>query len=297
MNFPRTGRSYVICLGLLIGMVAASGPIVAEDALQNETTRQPSAVATPAMLVTRSVRAMGGETLISSIENLHSSGAISIQDTPIATIDLKFAVGNRSLIRIAIQSEQLTSITEIGCNGTTAWELERSSDQPGATADRVLLLKPAELNERVKANHWLGRVLQLGSLVDSMRTIGTSDFHGSPSWEIEIQSTTEPARVFFDMKTRLVNGFRLEVDPPLADPSIKAEPIYLDIVFSDWKDVKDIKLFHKVRILQEQQQVSIAYDSIEVNSLKSDDFDLPTEVRSLLEKSKEESAPPQTDRD
>ena len=282
------------CLGLLIGTLAASSPIVAEAALQNEPNRPTSAAATPATLVTRSVRAMGGETLIGSILNLHSSGGISIQDTPIAKIDMKFAVGNRSLIRIAIKSEAFTSITEIGCDGKTAWELERSSDLVGAAADRVMLLKPAELNERVKANNWLGRVLQLGSTVDSMRTIGTSDFHGSPSWEIEVRSESDPLRVFFDMKTRLVNGFRLEVNTPLEDPATPAEPIYLDIVFSDWKDVKGIKLFHKVQILQEQQQVSIDYDSIEVNSLENDDFVLPPEIRSLIE---EQTTSPETDRD
>lgn len=282
-------------VGLLIGMLAMGSPILAAaPPLPNQAK---TAVPDGSKLLTRCFRAMGGETLIESVQSMAVKGSISIEDQVLASIDMKFAKGKRSWVRINVTSDKFTSITEFGCDGTTAWELERTSTANDTPPNRARLLTPSELNTRIKANNWLGRVLHLASNADTMQTTGKVVFNGRDSWAVNARTLGDSLKVYFDIETRLINGFRLEVQVPLDDADTNPEPIYLDLIFDDWISVQGIKLFHQVRILQGQQQINITYDSIEIDTLKPEQFNLPPAIQALVDERKQQASDSATDPD
>jgi len=279
--------------GLLIGMLAICSPILATTNRQSTTTQ--SALPDSSKLLTRCFRSMGGETKIESIQSMDINGSISIQEQVVASIVMKFAQGKRSLVSIKVTSDQFNSTTEFGCDGTTAWELERNST--GTSPERARLLSPSALNDRIKANNWLGRVLHLASDSSTMKTTGKVDFNGRESWAVDVTTLGDALQVYFDIETRLANGFRLEVQTPLEDADADPEPIYLDIVFGNWKSVQDIMFFHEVRILQGEQEIEINYDSISINTLEPGQFTLPPAIQAVVDEQAQQATDPTTDPD
>ena len=297
-----TARTHLRCrVGLLIGMLAMGSPILA--AAPSQAGQAKTAVPAGSKLLTRCFRAMGGETLIESVQSMAVKGSISmpshgaLEPQVVASIDMKFAKRKRSWVSIDVKSDKFTSTTEFGCDGTTAWELERTSTTDGAPPTRTRLLTPSELNTRIKANNWLGRVLHLASNAETMQTTGKVVFNGRDSWAVDARTLGDLLKVYFDIETRLINGFRLEVQMPLDDADTSPEPIYLDLIFDGWKPVQGIKLFHQVRILQGQQQINITYDSIEIDTLKPEQFTLPPAIQALVDERKQQASDSATDPD
>ena len=268
--------------GVLIGMLMTCGPILmATPATGAEDPPAPTKVTPDAgRLLTRCFRAMGGESKIERIADLQIEGSIAIGGQPIGDVKMDFAEGNRARVEIGIKSGEIESTTVFGCDGTTSWEVEYQDAD--AKPARAILLTPSELNERVKANNWLGRLLHLASDADAMRTVGKQDFRGRPSWAVKVPADRRSTFVYFDIETRLSNGFRIEVESPLGQPDAEAPPIFLDIVLEDWKPVGEILLFHRVRLIQGQQTITITYDSIRINEGDPARFEPPAAVRSLV---------------
>lgn len=295
MPFARTVRTIPrIHAGLLIGILTVCSPILLPaPSLAADTPTTAKAKPSAGLLLTRCFRAMGGESRIETIRDLQIDGTIAIGDQPVGTVAMSFAAGNRARVELAISSGPVESTTVFGSDGTTAWELERTGEQ--TTPSRAILLTMAELNERIKANNWLGRLLHLASESSSMRTIGRQEFMGRDCWAVQLTSDRRPTRAFFDIETRLIVGFRIEVTPPLDETGAPATPINLDIVFSDWKPVSEIEFFHRVQLVQGAQTITITYESISINEGSPERFTLPASIRSLVESTPDAPATPDTD--
>ena len=268
--------------GLLIGMLMTCSPILMVTPTTGaEDPPVPTKVTPdPGRLLTRCFRAMGGETRIERIHDLQIRGTIAIGGQQIGDLKMDFAEGNRSRVEIAITSGEIASTTVFGSDGTTSWEAEYQKQD--TTPSRAMLLTSAELNERVKANNWLGRLLHLAADAGAMHTIGKQEYLGRNCWAVKIPADRRSTVAYFDIETRLINGFRIEVDSPLNQSGTDATPIYLDIVLEDWKPVEEILLFHRVKLIQGEQVITITYDAIRINEGDSDRFALPPAVKELV---------------
>ena len=278
---PRTSNLHRRS-GLLIGMLMTCSPILMTTPTTGaEDPPAPTKVTPDAgRLLTRCFRAMGGESKIEQIRDLKIHGTIAIGGQQIGDLKMDFARGNRSRVEIAIKSAEVASTTAFGCDGTTSWEVEYQESESRPT--RATLLTSAELNERVKANNWLGRLLHLATAADEMQTVGKESYLGRDCWAVKIPADRRSTLAYFDIETRLINGFRIGVDSPLDQPEADAAPIYLDIVLEDWKPVDEILLFHRVKLIQGAQVITITYDSILINKGDADPFALPSAIKELV---------------
>ena len=279
---PRCTPNLRLRSGLLIGMLMTCSPILTSTAPAGADKPPETSNVTPdaGRLLTRCFRAMGGETRIERIRDLQIRGTIAIGGQQIGDLKMDFAEGNRSRVEIAIKSGEIASTTVFGCDGTTSWEVEYQNQD--TTPNRAMLLTPAELNERVKANNWLGRLLHLAADAGAMQTVGKQEYLGRNCWAVKIPADRRSTLAYFDIETRLINGFRIEVDSPLNQPGTDATPIYLDIVLEDWKAVDEILLFHRVKLIQGEQVITITYDAIRINEGDSDRFALPPAIKELV---------------
>ncbi len=281
--------------GLLIGTLMTCSPILLSTAPARADEPSEPARVTPdaGRLLTRCFRAMGGESRIERIRDLQIRGTIAIGGQSIGDLEMDFAEGDRSRVEIAIKSGEIASTTVFGGDGTTSWEVEYRNQ--GTTPNRAMLLTPAELSERVKANNWLGRLLHLAADASEMQTIGKRDYLGRDCWAVKIPADRRSTVAYFDIETRLINGFRIEVDSPLNRSGTDAPSIFLDIVLEDWKSVEEILLFHRVKLIQGEQVITITYDSIRINEVDSDRFALPPAVAELVRTSPAPASTPPSD--
>lgn len=258
----------VTTLGCLAATPAVNGP---SDPLP-----------TPARLITRCFHGMGGANAITSVQSMDIKAIISLgaDSTPLAHMNMAFDRGGRSLIQFTFLGPDSSTSTEtsFGSNGTVAWEHIHAAEGGGWR-----LLEDDDLAERVAANNWLGRLLQLGNDATQMRTIGSTDFNGIQCWHITtVNHQGDVMDAFFDKKTKLLSGFRRTFEsPPLADDTSSHEE-NIDIYFSDWRVVNGVRLFHHIELVQSDVRMNIVYDSLTINDVPSSTYDLPAEVQALL---------------
>ena len=198
-------------------------------------------------------------------------------------LEMAFDSAGRSLVQFSFtvtDAPQLNMNSQFGSDGEIAWE---QKPLIGADGGNWSLLEMEDLSERVSANNWLGRLLQLGNRIDSMRTIGTTRFNDATCWEVKFTAFDgQPMAAFFDQKTRLLHGFRRSFTPPLGPEDTEAEPQMLNITFSQWRPVGDLTLFHRVQLDQAGTSMQINYDTLQINDVAADTFTVPPQVRALL---------------
>ena len=242
---------------------------------------------TPARLITRCFHAIGGAHAITSVQSMDIKAIISLgsDSTPLAHMNMAFDRGGRSLIQFTFVRPDSSASTEtsFGSNGTVAWEHIHAAEGGGWR-----LLEDDDLAERVAANNWLGRLLQLGNDATQMRTIGLADFNGFHCWHI----TGVEMDVFFDKKTKLLSGFRRTFESPPRDDGTPSHAENIDLYISDWREVNELRLFHRIELVQNDVRMNIVYDTVTINDVPSGTFDLPPEVQALLPTPSTSTPPP-----
>jgi hypothetical protein len=227
---------------------------------------------------------MGGPSAIDAVQSMEISASITLDDddTPLAHLDMAFDRSGRSLVRFIFTDTDAAGVstsmtTSFGSDGTTAWEQVHPAEGGGWR-----LLQQSDLAERVAANNWLGRLLQLGSRIDSMRTTGEARFNDATCWHVQFTAANgEPMAAYFDQQTKLLQGFRRTFTPPVP-PGAEASPQVLNITFSHWRPVGDLTLFHQVMLDQAGTRMRITYDTLRINAAAPDTFMLPPQIKALL---------------
>ena len=246
---------------------------------------------TPTRLITRCFHAMGGPSAIQAVQSMAINATVNLEpdSTPLARMSMAFDRAGRSLVRFNFLETNVDgqAETSFGSNGDTAWEQIHPAEGGGWQ-----LLDEEDLAERIAANNWLGRLLRLGNEVEQMRTVGPEEFNGSPCWNIAFPSPQGPMNVFFDTQSKLLKGFRRTFQSPPLDDGMSAPPQQLDIYFSHWKDVGELRLFHRVELVQRDIRMNITYDSLTLNDVPETTFDLPPQVQALVPAAKEPTDPP-----
>lgn len=226
-----------------------------------------------ARLLTRCFRAMGGPGELEQIQSMHVRAALKSEDESLGEIEMYLARGNRSLFRFTQEDGETSSF---GSDGTISWEQVPASEGGGWK-----LLPTEQLARRIAANNWLGRVLHMGAETTTMKTAGKVTFEGRPCWAVDLEyRQDEPMTAFFDTETKLIVGFQRPFQMPEDD---LAETSMIDIVFSDWKPVEDVTLFHEVKLVirPNMSSLQLNYVTLAINDVPDSTFDLPSQVKAL----------------
>ena len=278
---PTLSLSAPRILGCLALLLASSWSVATQSTPPAPATPAP----TPTRLLTRCFHAMGGPSAIEQVQSMEIAATITLDgdDTPLARLDMAFDRAGRSLVRFTFTETDATGTsssmtTSFGSNGRVAWEQVHPAEGGGWR-----LLEQSDLNERVAANNWLGRLLRLGSRIDSMRTIDATEFNGTTCWQVAyVGSGDEPMAAFFDRDSKLLQGFRRTFTPPVATGDEQTPSQTLDITFSQWRPVGELTLFHRVQLDQAGTTMQIVYDTLRLNDASPDTFALPPQVKALL---------------
>ncbi len=224
-------------------------------------------------LLTRCFRAMGGPSELEQITSMHVEAALKAGDDSLGEIELFLARGNRSLFRFTQEDGETSSF---GSDGTISWEQIPASEGGGWK-----LLPEEQLARRISVNNWLGRVLHMGAETTTMKTTGKVTFQGRPCWAVDLEyRNDEPMTAFFDVETKLIAGFQRPFQMP---EDGLAESYVIDIIFSDWKPVEDVTLFHEVKLVisPDMSSLQLNYVTLSINDVPESTFDLPPQIKAL----------------
>ncbi|MCH2136751.1 MAG: DUF4292 domain-containing protein [Phycisphaerales bacterium] len=209
-------------------------------------------------LVAQFIRASGGLAAIHSIQGMEVIGHIRLPGAKSpGTFLWLVADSDRAAFETTFPG---LGTAAFGSDGTVGWSL---LELPGARTVEALSLQEVE-SRRQRAN-WFELAFTLPDRADSMKTMGSSRFHGADTWEIALErSDGRGERLFIDKASNLLAGFTMPMDASEGAPVVTVR-------FKDYKPVGELVLFHRIEILGGTTRVELEVKRITFDEIAPDD--------------------------
>ncbi len=255
---------YPLCIA--VAAILASAPSL--HAQESAPTPAPAAKATlpdAKLIVEKSVAAIGGREAWSKRKSMEMKGTIDLPGQNIkGTIFSRTAQPNKMATVIT-----LSGLGEFrtGFDGTIGW----SSDKLSGTR----LMTGKELATIAREADYMKDVDPFRRW-EKMETTGEGSFGSFDCWKISASKGEEKATLWFEKTTSLPRGFEMTVDTQLGKLAVVT-------IFVEYKDFDGIKLPVRSEAAQGGQKIITTYDSVTHDTVDPTAFDLPPEVKALLE--------------
>ena len=249
-----------------IGMTCPATRARAED-------RPPKAEA----LIQKMIDATGGKAAYAKQQSRFSTGKISLPGMGIELNQIAWA-GRPNKSYTLMESPALGK-TESGCDGSTVWE---NSAMAGPSLkkgpERAQQLREADFDNWP---NWK-------TYYKSATTAGADTVAGQVAWKVEmVPLEGSPETMWMDQATGLLLKASMKIQNEMGE-------VPVEIFMEDYREICGMKIPFRTRMVMMggiQEMVSTT-DSVACNpSVPKDRFDLPAEIKALLEKSKTEDAP------
>lgn len=244
----------------LLPALAASAPSIAQDL--------PSAD----HLIDKAARAMGGD----AIAKITSYESMSEMTAPMGTMTSTVAWSSPQHVLVKRSIPQMGEI-EMGTDGTVGWMLN-----PMMGGYQLMLAD--QLDDIIdQALHI--RILNLRKTLEKMTTrtegVAAAEFDGVSCHELRLvggeAGQEEHTTAYFDVESGLIRGMKVAQTTP-AGPEVTL------ITFRDWKPIEKVLFFHAIDVDSGQMQMSVKYNSIEINKVDPATMAVPAEVTALAAK-------------
>jgi hypothetical protein len=168
---------------------------------------------------------------------------------------------------------------ESGCDGTTVWE---NSAMTGPSvksgAERAMQLREADFD------NWLNWKMYYKSVT----TAGADTMAGQATWKVEmVPLEGSPETIWIDQATGLLLKTSMKVQSEMGE-------VPIETFHEDYREVCGMKIPFRTRqvMMGGMQEMVSTTDSVACNpAVPKDRFDLPVEIKALLEKPKTEEVP------
>jgi hypothetical protein len=256
-------RGVAVAITIAMACLAALSNATAEQSAEPPPATSPS----PEAILARYVEAVGGREACARVTNRLSKGTLEIPNQGI-TLELTVSQARPNRILVISESEMVGRIAR-GTDGETAWEIT------GMTGPRIL--KGAEKAEMLREAA-LDRLVRWRDYYESAEPGESGEVEGHPCDSVILQPKTgESQSICFDRETGLPAKVIATVEGPMGKVPVESYP-------SDYRSVDGLLVPFRTRANVLGQQRLITVSSVEHNvELSPDLFDVPVEVRELLE--------------
>ncbi len=262
-----------ICLAL----AASGGALVGATTAARGEEGLPQAEA----LIQKMIDANGGAAAYSQMKSRFSSGRMSL---PKMGIDLSLQAWaerpNRSYV---VMESAALGKSENGCDGVTVWE---NSAMLGPSikrgAERAVQLREADFDNWINWRRYY----------KSATTAGADTVNGRAAWKIEMVPVEGlPETMWVDQATGLSVKNAMTMQTEMGD-------VPVETFLEDYREVCGVKMPFRLRqvMMGGMQEMITTTDSMACNPpVPEGRFALPTEIQTLLEKSKSADTPAATE--
>ncbi len=263
------------CAMLSFVPLAARGGQATPPTTTPAPTPAPAAPTTPAPptvplpdakeILAKSVDAIGGREAWSKRQSMEMKGTLELPGQGIkGTIIARTAQPNKMSTTIELAG---IGAFRTGFDGTTGWSSDKIS---GA---RLMLGK--ELETIAREADYLKDVDPLRRW-EKVETVGEGKFGNFDCWKVLATKGEEKSTLWFEKSTSLPRGFEMIVDTQLGKLPVVT-------IFVEYKEFDGIKLPVRSEASQAGQKIVTVYETITLDSVPPTTFDLPPEIKALLE--------------
>ena len=253
-----------LAVACLLGGLSASGVVLAEDKQASQAEDLPKAE----VILDKWVEASGGKEALEKIHNRVTKQTFEILGMGVkADITLWVAAPNKS--RMALQSQAIGKHEE-GTDGTTFWEVS-SMQGPRILEgrERAFMQRAAIFSPEL---HWR-------ELYPKVECAGVEDVEGTSCYKMVMTPAGgDPETWYLNRETHLLAKVEITYPSQMGD-------ILITIVPSDYRKVDGLMISHtSINKLIGQTRI-ITVTSVEHNvDIPADRFELPEDIKALLEK-------------
>lgn len=264
-------KHIAICLSLFTGAAGLSIPAATAGVTEVQYD-----LPTVGELIKKTEKAVGGREALDKVKTMQFS--------------VQMEAGGQQLDLSATWSRKggrLTTMTlpmgemKMGTDGTTTW---MHNDMEGYR------IAPEMAKNQVRLAAMLMNMIDPSSMskkeLDGIKALGEEKFQDKACFKLEVPKSEGggTTMMFLDKETGL----------PVGGQDPKNNVVML---FSDWKEVDGIKFFHKIDVTGQgpsgPETAIMTVSGIKLNSVGEEVFEIPAEVKKLVETKKAEAAAPE----
>ncbi|MEY5060534.1 MAG: hypothetical protein RIS45_455 [Planctomycetota bacterium] len=216
-------------------------------------------------LLSKSVDAVGGVEARAKKKSMEMKGTMEMPGQ-----NLKGAIVSRYL-----QPNKMLTVVDLpglgemrsGYDGAVGWS---SSKLQGAR-----LMTPKELETMAREADYMKDVDPL-KRYDTVETTGAATIGGFDCWKVKAKKGEETSTLWFEKSTGLARAVAMTIETQLGKMPVTT-------IFTEYKEFDGIKLPVRTEVIQAGTKIVTAYDVVTFDTVDAAAFELPTEVKALLE--------------
>jgi len=216
-------------------------------------------------LLKKSVEAVGGVEARAKKKSMEMKGTMEMPGQNLkGTLVTRYLQPNKMITVI-----DLPGFGEMrsGFDGTVGWS---ASKLQGAR-----LMTPKELETMAREADYMKDADPL-KRYDTVETTGEATIGGFDCWKVKAKKGEEVSTLWFEKSTGLARGVSMTIETQLGRLPVTT-------VFTEYRDFDGIKLPVRTEVMQAGAKIVTAYETITFDTVDAAAFDLPTEVKALLE--------------
>jgi len=257
---PRRRYGWLLVLAVFL-LLALAGTFVLDAVASEEDLPEAEAI------LDGYIEATGGKAAYEKITNRVTKATLEITAQGIA-MNLTIYAARPNKNYILIESEAIGTI-EKGTDGTTVWEKSAMmGPQVKDGQEKTDTLREAIFDKFV---NWR-------EMYEKTEYVGVEMLSGKPAHKVVMTPRDgKPQSFYFDQVSKLLAKVELTVENPMGT-------IPVETFLEDYRSIDGVLLPHKSRVVAMGQERLVTTESIEHNvDLPPDRFDLPEEIRAILD--------------
>ena len=136
-------------------------------------------------------------------------------------------------------------------------------------------MTPKELETMAREADYMKDVDPLNRF-DSVETTGEGTIGGFDCWKVKAKKGEDITTLWFEKSSGLTRGAAMTIETQLGKMPVTT-------IFTEYKEFDGIKLPIRTEVMQAGTKIVTAYDVVTFDTVDATAFDLPTEVKALLE--------------
>lgn len=216
-------------------------------------------------IAAKAIDAIGGKDAWSKVTSIDMKGTMEM---PAAKLKgpMRTVLGAPARMAMSMEIAGL-GVFRSGYDGKTGWSMDKMS------GPRLMTGKELEMIAR-EAD--IFKDVDIFKRFDSIETVGEGKFGGFDCWKVLAKRGEDVTTLWYEKDTGLTRGLEMTVTTQMGKIPVKT-------VLSEYREIDGIRLAVRSEATQMGQKMVSTFSEIVLNKATDADFDMPAEVKALLE--------------
>lgn len=225
--------------------------------------------------------AMGGRKAFDEVKSMHVIATIEMPEAQRSQmpgdVTLEYSKGENGKFKFEQKMGGMGAMMSGGSNGEVSW-----ANSPFGGGYQILTgqMKDRFMDQTMLVRHDM--LEQMKEDATGIETVGSEDFADEDAWKVRMKDEDgNNVFAFFSKDSGRLLGVKSSGQGQMG------RPVDMTMKLSEWKEFGPLTLYTKMVLSQGGQEMTINFDTIELNKVDPAVFELPDEVKEMAEKNAE----------